>query len=729
MPDVNGISATSGGSLAPPPSTITTNELPNNQPLVEPPITVDPTQLLAGGVFANLEMLAKGRWIPSSTLVSIPVDANATAGNVVFNLGLINDHTSEPARLLIMMSDRFNVQLEYCAVVFSASTIIGGLTAGVTAVKLDSPTLQDLAVIDSKLIKVNDTLQFTVKLGMTTPPDGITRNFLESHPAGMFGSFPDPATLDYTVFPHFVMIQNAPLKANISSALTSIDVRIYSRMAPESATSIYALQRITNIFNSLVTTSSNSLVNATSYNGQTLGSIFGQTKMYLSTDGLYQLGFSSTTNQINYAYGEQTINYTSLNPTNLASFEHHPDLPITLMINAHTADATVSPTASDAITIVDSTSNCFLTIKLVSGTTRTFMMLEHSHYVNPFYTRNSVPINFLTYGDSDIQLDLIGNAATVAAYGHNFISPIAAAVRYIAGVGSIVTTFNSEFINNLVSAMMLGYTSVVSDCTTVFSQQIEGIVNFNDLPQVGANYQLTIGDTTNTSIGNVTPVLTTNGIRMSTETLVTYYFPWYSVDLVYSETGSMTGDVSKQYLIRLGTLSVDFNNLNYILSFYNTIPTFTNLSSIPETYTRIVLTLSIPPNVTTSYTEDGFPSVGSLIPIIPPPQSHQVFLFDLVTPDNNQRIMSVGWSGFNQALFAIFPTQTLFGVLNYSNAANLVIRNMYIGDIGSFPNMSMPIRLLSRVQTGTGTDTLITPNVTGSGLTTVKRRLVNIVKI
>lgn len=293
---VNGIQATTGG-MATGPQQITTSEIPADQQILNEVITIDPAQIVLGGTIKNLESLVKGNWLQHSSLIDIPTDANATSGNVILNVAMVNQFTSKVIRLYMLLGDRFIGNFDYRLTVFGASTVIGAVEIGLTLFHMDSPTINDLRILEGKTIAANDTNVYTFTLGPVVPPDGIMRNYFPTHDLNDLSTFPDPATGEWSQFPHLCIIQNAPLMTNISGSITSIKMRIETRLNPEFMVAITNVRRLENIFDTLTATAANSYSGAVmniakknsiaNWNGKTLRDLFVLDRLYVSTDGVY----------------------------------------------------------------------------------------------------------------------------------------------------------------------------------------------------------------------------------------------------------------------------------------------------------------------------------------------------------------------------------------------------------------------------------------------------------
>lgn len=282
-----GLKVTSGG--APPPAPVTTDQSPSKQNILPDVITLNSATIAKGGVYKDLFSSAMGTWFQASTLLTISLGTNS--GTVIANLGLFNEYTNDLIKVLCMIHSRFFGSIDVRLTFFGASTIIGAVDIGTTPQYLANPTVNDLRIIVSETVCLNNTQVFTFTLGPVVPRDGIQRNFWANDPA----SFTDPTSLNWKDQPHLVIIQNVPFTSAIAGDVSKVYCRVETKLNPDFHFVLDDFNRISKAFSLL---KSNTTVNtpavldapsALSINGRSLKEIFGRDKLVVSLDGLYDL--------------------------------------------------------------------------------------------------------------------------------------------------------------------------------------------------------------------------------------------------------------------------------------------------------------------------------------------------------------------------------------------------------------------------------------------------------
>lgn len=161
---------------------------------------------------------------------------------------------------------------------------------------------------------------------------------------------------------------------------------------------------------------------------------------------------------------------------------------------------------------------------------------------------------------------------------------------------------------------------------------------------------------------------------------------------------------------------------SFSLGEFKNAPTYSLFQKVPEGFSRLVFTTEIPANVDEEFAVSALPTVGSLTPDLPPLEDNQVVMFDLVTPQNRQTVLRVGYSPVYKAFYAAFNDRDFYSVYNTHDAASLFIANCAVYSIGTLPSTSPLSTFLSRVTTGEATDSIIMKKRAGPYIQTLPRK-------
>lgn len=732
---INGIKATSGG-MATGPQQITTAQIPGEQPLINPVITVPSKNIIKGGTINNLENLVKGTWLQHSSLIEIPTDANATAGTVILNVPMLNGYVSKVARLYMLMADRFMGCFDYRLTVYGASTIIGGIEVGTTLYYMENPTINDLRIIEGKTVAANDTNVYTFTLGPIVPDDGIQRDFFPTHDQDQINTFADPSILDWQMFPHFVMIQNVPLKTNISGNIDAIRVRIESRLSPDFMTAVTNIRRLENIFDTITATSENSAVqklrltslHIADFNNKTLGQIFEKERLYVSKDGIY------------------TYNNSNLSLSNTASSTTEKDCyswdtPLVFQGISSAGDVTYAiKTNPTVVTFLQSTGTYVTSIIGDATAAYAYTILFHPwDEVRPIIIRvispgteryKTISIGFVTFENSRTTklVDLFEDVSPQEAFSDADIIQLATGNNNNSSDSGLWFAIQKYCFDNLDPYNTINYTDFIKN----FSKIFDGTYNF--LKTKVASQLLISVQTSPWSIAVGNTTLTKTVSSKPTVTKVSHNFSEAGLNIIGEQ-----GKIIFTYGCLLATEMPYFadspgmrfkaenplpklEDFTYTTSEYIVPPQYTLFTKVPENYVRIIVTENIPQNVSPTLAKVGLPTSASLQPNFPELDSNKCYIFDLVSPQNSQTIMKCCYSGFYKAFFATFDDSSLYATYNTHDAASLLIRNIGTYYIGNFPSKSISSSFLNREVTPIE-DNVLLANPKGPTIQTIPREL------
>ncbi len=660
MSEVQGIKATSGVQA---PLTITTDKNPVNQPIVNPPITVPSIEILSGGVAKNLELLCKTTWLQYDSLITVPLQG--TSGSVILNVPMFGEYLSKPAKLYLLMGDRFMGSVMYRITLFGASTIIGGLEIGTTVHYFDTPTINDLRVIEGKTIAANGSNVYTFTLGPIVPNTGVKQHFFTTHDRAILDSFPDVSTLDWSDFPHFVLLQNIPLQANISSEISTVYMRVETMLSPDFAVINTNVRRLANIYNTLIAGSSLKMLSQSidGMNGATLGKIFNVKDLYISKDGFFDIGEVDNNEGFSVPYylntaiissrGTDIDGQTKKNPyfkngtwmwtTNLS-------LP-QLMMTRIQSNNVASVYNADRFDVFG-----FLTYGSTSPSTAIPIK-------GNFLTR------FLPNEDSDMD-DVLSVLMQLIFDELNTLKPAVAITELIGISGELP---NVQF-------------SILSGLQDTNSAFVDGWQDYSMDFRYGSN-----------------------GLKVTNGADITYYIPYSLSRKVTSiiptllPTGYNGDKTGAFFQYRLATASLPkFSDINFTSSKFIVPPSVSLFKKVPEGCVRLIFTQDIPHSVSPAITVDGIPTAASLRPVnFPEIGKNECFAFDIITPQNLQTVIRCVYSGYYNAFFAKFSTTDIYSVYDTRDGAELLIRNFVRTSISQIPSTSLSTSFVSRVITPT----------------------------
>lgn len=733
----NGINATPGGVSTVPPM-VSNPYTPAHADIVSPLITIPPQALALGGTLTNYEALIKTQFLQHESLIQVPVDANATAGNVLINAALFNEYTHKLHRLYVLLHDRAFGAMEYRITLFGASTIIGALEVGTTLYYMDTPRINDLRVIEGKTIQANGTNVYTFTLGPTVPEDGIQRNFWPTHAQGQNDTFTDITSLDFSKFPHFVIIQNVPLQTNITSSVTNIYIRIESRMSQDFCVALTNISRLENIFDHLTASTTQSNITAKSVvNNKDFRSLFNNVdRLYISKDGLFTLG--------------DTVSNTLLTPS---SYVTDQDAMTTMPKGNYGDGFTV---ASDGLNDfvwrgpdIDASWRMPYNIDTINGTQSLvqcgqvvedpyapfILHLTRSSENDPIFSA-SVRIRCLVYGDPTKQTNWIRmingeNSVEVSAIalsttlndmkglvtGDDAISRANYINNFVSGIAKYLTPVSSSVSIQLITSVVVPSVSAITRCGN-------SLYDFGtkDDPTFSANgFIVSDGDVSYTVFFYMT---LTNVNRLYADyngTLNQVYKDLYTLE--YNNKSTVSSTYIRTYLNHRWIhwiTPVALEDISYTVASFVRPPVYSQYKKVPEGFVRLIVTTKIPPSVATTVATEGIPTTGSLMPNFAIQSDNDVFIFDLVTPNNLQTVMKVAYAVEYQTFYAQFSNSNdWYSTYNSHSAADLIVRNFVSYSKGNVPNLSRIADFVTRVITDPSTSLFMSPDINGPYITRV----------
>lgn len=718
MSKTQGIKATTGSAEAPP--AITTDVSPVNQPILPSIQTVPEEALFMGGAYKDLTAMVKSTWLQTPSLFNIPL--NATSGTVVLNIPLYGEMLSDPAKVFIALHSRFFGSVHFRVTVFGASTLIGGLEVGWTIRRIVSPSINDLRVIKGETIPANNCSVYTFKMGPIVPGDGIMRNFFNTSSSET--TFVDIATMNWTDYPHFVVLQNVPLQSNITAeSLSQVYMRIESLIDPNFVVALDNIQRLTAAKNLLFNSTFDGTLPTTdkagtftNLIGKSMGTIFKKNQLYLSLDGLYSLNETDLRIVQDQKYFNYWIKWY---------------LKLTLKIDRFPFIGTIISPYEDEQSRVfyyaqtgsfpmlhwtTSDMACKFGYSQVTGATSGSVSMN----VGMTWLYGVLVLN--EFGTEDFEYDLkmsdeaLKSINPITTHLETQSSIIINALTY---EGTIQTLVNVAFQGDDLELTTFFYDALpYSSDATVYgiapnskATKVDGktALSISFLPRaavlIGQNsnrylffYRVVIGD----------------GHICKSGTAVEITSP-----KVFTGNYVISSSVKMKGLIRISDFTFSYGP-------YLNAPSFTLFKKVPEYSRRVVFTDKIPQSVAQGLKSDGIPTVTSLSPyLFPDLDDNEVLNFNLITPNNNQTIFTVSYAKQYDTFYIVPNNQSLdlYAVYNSHDCQNLIFSNPVKTTVGNLPRTSLAVDFQSRITEGVSTDTLILPTRIGPRLTTVKREL------
>lgn len=736
-----GIKATTGAAQAPAP--ITTDAAPTNQAILPTLQTVPEAAIFMGGAYKDLTALVKSTWLQSPSIINIPL--NATSGTVVLNVPLYGEMLSDAAKVFILLHSRFFGSVHYRITVFGASTMIGGLEVGWTIRHMANPTINDLRVIKGETIPANNCQVYTFNIGPIVPSDGIQRNFFttQGNAGNSATNFVDPATMDWTAYPHFVVLQNIPLQSNITAELNQVYMRVETMLDPNFSVVLDNLQRLTHVKNALLTkVSPNSFSlksTATSFInliGLPLSKIFNSEQLYLSLDGKYSLSGLNLRTSFDHFDLKQQIGFDS-------SYSMYSWTGITKENGGETQIG-------------------FYQAKITGDEPQLT-----GYLVTKFNQPSSTILAFTKYHQlsniSGVESSLeYLNIDTVTTFGVLTFDTSGQIVFDYDFDITLDDDFPLDWTTGLVAASYLSE-KLKFDGT---SQNLLGVSYTGPAPTFDTYEYKEMANKTRDHIGPVKDRArihllgfqpTVDGVKKENVEDIDFKILGQGMAL-YSEKGnkllffySMT--IPAKYVQRHGAYTAvfylddniptsqchlglhanvllrndfDLSDFSYSFGGYLNSPTFDLFVKVPERARRVVFTERIPPSVSQGLSGDGIPTAETIYPsLFPSMTDNEVLNFNLVTPNNNQTIFTVCYAAQYKTFYIVPVDQALdlYATYNSHDCQNLIFQNPVKTTIGNLPRSSMANDFQSRIVKGTDTDTLILPLKTGPRLTTVTRAI------
>lgn len=698
-----GVVGSSTGSAAPLP--ITTDATPHDQMILPPLITVPPQAMYEGGAFKDILMMAKSTFLQANSLVQVPL--NSASGTVVLNLPMFSEYINDAIKLLILVHDRWMGNIKYRITLCGASTYIGAIEVGTTVTGLSSPKINDLRVIKGETLPVNNTYVWEFEVGPTVPNSGIKHHFFTHSSDSSVVSFADVANMDWSPFPHVVVLQNIPIQTNITSNVSNIYLRIETMLSADFCVSLMSLQRISAVVDLLQNSTLNKRIprslqhlnnvkaqqSVLNLNGLSLGQVFASPDiLYMVLDGLYSSSAlaPSATDQVSqkffvdsYIAGRFSTVFSTSNPTYNGT---NPD------VACHAISATFPSFAEN-------------------DTNLTGYFQENKDDV---LSCISVCATCVDHISSYASIGFI--AITTSATGHNLVfNKIGAALtnREYTTIDRSGTTsvwkdpsdilLTEDAINNLedgngaeLQIQQLSGVAYTGDSIDLKCANVTGTAFFRDY------------DGTYTSLSDSSSTYAykqgTKGWVASTSTYTVYLFPFlisstncrFISDFSTSQTTSTCVFGIRAEFFATFTLS-DFS---FIYGSYTKAPALSVYSKVPETARRLIFTRSIPGSVSSALNVDGIPTTASRKAILfPTLNSGEIVHYQITSPNNNQVLLQCVYDKDYDTHYFIPGDQSidLYATFNSHDAQHYIITNAYRSTIGNLPGTSLSTAFLTRV--------------------------------
>lgn len=739
-----GIVAASGnGAMAPAP--ITTDATPQEQQLVPPLITVPSTALYEGGAYKDLMYIAHNNWLQASSLIEVPFDA--TTDTVILNVPMYSEYLNNAIKMVILMHDRFFGSIDYRITMLGASTIIGGIEVGTTVVGLSAPTINDLRIIKGETVPANNTQVWTFTLGPVVAIDGVKRHFFtHSDESGV--SFSDITNQDWSAFPHLVVLQNIPLQSNITASMSKLYLRIETKLNPDFTCALSQITRINTAVTALLATTPSSFSgrrgkkqlgeittpnNVLALNGLSLGQVFNQSQIYLSTDGYYSVN-APTSTQSSY-FGRMRIN-----PTSVVTSYVDGNNKVTSNWNMYDyfrefdGTFTVSELNVDCASIIASVRNDFNNYLTVSWLNETHTVQAQTIYGVILIETTTTPGNFNLNNAQFIDQDTYEKMTYEDVM--NFPSPFTADEAFSnIFLSYLESNISSETysVQNLTGVTYVGSEIQVNSRYSVPNYDFDGVGGTSPWGTTGSTpnglvrpcylwkkdglyHAITSSDMgtgmLNLQIGTTGAVITgTKSLTVAIPYRITTRLTTVdsaNISLCSFSSKESYGSTLAPQTLWTNQISTDMyiykewdlTDFSYIYADYYTAPDISLYTKVPETARRLVATTYVPGSVAEALSSDGIPTVSSLSPVIfPTLAAHEVIHFQIVSPNNNQTIFTVVYDGTYNTFYFVPRDDNLpiYGVFNTRDAQNYIIKNAYRSTIGNIPTASLGTNFLSRI--------------------------------
>lgn len=744
MPDNKNLTQATGG--AEPPVPITTDSSPSKADVFPPLVTIPPEALLTGLAHKDISAIASGTWLQASSLINLPL--NATQNTVLLNVPLFNDYTNDAIRLMWLLHDRFNGIIDYRVTVFGNQVLFGALEMGITPHKIANPTVNDLRIIEGKTVPANGTILYTFSLGTIVGDDGVMRNFWNT-----------TDSMANITSAYLVVLTNVPIMTAMDSSNTNIYIRIESKLDPMSAFALTSMSSISSAVTKLTDTSSSVTLSTSkvdgasllNLNGTRVSQLFGKDQLYMSYDGLYDIGTSNS-----FDPSEVTISSTEFShigqewwsaasKKNAFGTKYTCTYPYSNKFAAGNFYSKVTYTDQDIETIDTPPQTCYTVtthtwngkIGFVGSTlVRDFANVHQVHDSAFGYVKNANWTNksygFLVIPDKNNPLtvkfkkdispattdfaDIFSNwdIRAVDVLAGDVIQSLTA-VTYLGTVPSVemFTTKSSEWTSSGFKSSYNFATiaaKVIQDEKIAYVFPFSVIVKgFDDLEYDKSGYTK---DGSGPWIRNAINTTNWDSINADNNPVNTQFTNQANTVIV----GVRTADYSPKYS------DFSFSYGEFIIS-----PSYELYTKVPEMTRRVVFTTTVPSTVTQALAEDGIPTIETLMPLtFPVLEKNEIISFDLVTPNNFQTILTVMWDPNYNVFYSNPKDQTLprFAVYNTHGMGDLLLANCYKTTIGNLPKKSIATDFLTRiVAVNDKNPTIISSVKNGPTLTLLKKSM------
>lgn len=682
---------------------------PDGAEIVKPPITIPSSAIEGGGATQGFPQILYSTWLRHETVLNIPINSNASAGNVVFNEGMFS-FLSKAARLYILTHSRFMGTIQFRFTFVGASTLVGLYSIGTTTYYMPNVSNNDLKILQSDMtMSANDTNIYTTEIGNLIPSSGIPFAFRTVNPPGDYQNLSTDFLLQNNDMPHLVIIQNIPIASTIAGDLTSVQFTVETRLSPDFRCVIDNMSRLEYIYDTLVDTQSTMVSKAQGeLNYTSLSEIFNRDELYIAKDGQFSYDADIIDTRQQYlGRGVQFFHSLPIRPDN----DDHRDFVTrtgrTVFVYAESAEIngvyarydTVNQTEFASVVVHEEGPVLFSIFFGGDGSYRGYLI-----FVNQFGDRQECIQNLnskrfdndYTGGCTFIQ------ALAIALLEHRRDSNDLSTADLYAIFLSICTSYSISNIPADVSMRVLDGVVTSAEYSNLFS-----ICSINK-PAYGPN-----GFTPEYSV--ITQHAQTFDPQFTTQTLLPLALQLtigsrtcalFMHFTFMADGGSDTTNTDVVKLIQMGpdyAIAYQINNTPQYSDYTYTITQTgllndQNIIKVPEEYVRIIFTENIPNNVSPAFAEDGYPTTQSLTPRFPLINDSEILVFDLYTRENKQTIMRIAYSGLYKTFFSRFSDRNdLYSVYNSRKAADLELRNVRTVSTGNAPDTSPFNNFLSRV--------------------------------
>lgn len=728
----------SGGGHADNVKPITTDSAPSHQDIFPPLITVPGDALLTGLAYKNISDLVVSTWFQASSTLSIGL--NATQNTVILNVPLFNDYTNPLLKLWIMLHDRANIVLDYRVTVFGSQNLTGAVEMGVTATKITSPTINDLRVIEAKTAPINGTVLYTFSLGTIVGDDGRMRNFwpiqgTKDNPFDIAGSLQDITSA------YLVVLNNIPIQSAITSSTEKIYMRIESRMNPMSSLALVSLSRTSQALQIL--TSFKPAVSLEDYsftprlngssttpfnlNGLSMNHVFGSdSQLYMSLDGLYSIAdaFPAEINDVDHM---------------LISYSEVAEVQLDLRKEIETEDE-VAYILQNKAGKIESPSGMNVWVEEDGGYKLDTYTQESTHGI---VVHTSLKLNHLWSESSKNGVKTFRGFPTElhqTVYGWIVFSDTGYRKPPISiqnlQLEDFVKDFDTHAATYVTGNLVQSINSILLKTDPSFTFKMFQYKQSTGASEYGPGVIPKESETRSVSLKLASVGAIAFGKDKTTRFIIIPY-SFVSID----RSSGVKAEEYSNFMITTGNLAnkkigfgvsytmdmlVKSSDLSFSVGEYIIAPTYDQFNKVPEYTRRVVFSTTVPPNVSIALSTQGLPIIATLPPkLFPKIGPTELLVFDLITPNNNQTIMTICWDPRYEVFYMhpVLQTLPLYAVYNTHNVGQCIIGNMYRTTIGNLPPTSLAKDFITRVISGNSDDKIILKEKRGPTLTVVTRDL------